>query len=121
MPKSHPPYAPEFRQRIVELVLKGRTPEELARQFGPRRRRFATRSCQTHSASRSSSNLSTQACRRSGLTTRGRTGGNLMVHRRWQDGSAVCRSGRAIHDLRYGCSRKPYGVARDSPWLFPMG
>ena len=35
MPKSHPPYSPEFRQRIVELVSKGRTPEELARQFEP--------------------------------------------------------------------------------------
>jgi transposase len=35
MPKSHPPYAPEFRQRIVELVRKGRTPEELARQCEP--------------------------------------------------------------------------------------
>ena len=35
MPKSHPPYSPEFRQRIVELVRKGRTPEELGRQFEP--------------------------------------------------------------------------------------
>jgi hypothetical protein len=35
MPKSHPPYALEFRQRIVELVRKGRTPKELARQFEP--------------------------------------------------------------------------------------
>ncbi len=35
MPKSHRPYSPEFRQRIVELVHKGRTPEELARQFEP--------------------------------------------------------------------------------------
>ena len=35
MPKSHRPYAPEFRQRIVELVRKRRTPEELARQFEP--------------------------------------------------------------------------------------
>jgi len=35
MPMSHPPYSPEFRQRIVELVRKGRTPEELARQFEP--------------------------------------------------------------------------------------
>jgi len=35
MPKSHRPYAPEFRQRIIELVRKGRTPEELARQFEP--------------------------------------------------------------------------------------
>lgn len=35
MPKSHRPYPPEFRQRIVELVRKGRTPEELGRQFEP--------------------------------------------------------------------------------------
>lgn len=35
MPKSHRPYAPEFRQRIIELVRKGRTPEELAHQFEP--------------------------------------------------------------------------------------
>ena len=35
MSKSHRPYAPEFRQRIVELVHNGRTPEELARQFEP--------------------------------------------------------------------------------------
>ena len=35
MPKSHRPYAPEFRQRIVELVRKGRTPEELAHQSEP--------------------------------------------------------------------------------------
>ena len=35
MPKSHRPYPPEFRQRIIELVRKGRTPEELADQFEP--------------------------------------------------------------------------------------
>ena len=35
MPKSHRPYSPEFRQRIIELVRKGRTPEELAHQFEP--------------------------------------------------------------------------------------
>jgi transposase len=35
MPKSRPPYPPEFRQRIIDLVRKGRTPEELARQFEP--------------------------------------------------------------------------------------
>jgi transposase len=35
MPKSHRPYPPEFRQRIIDLVRKGRTPEELARQFEP--------------------------------------------------------------------------------------
>ena len=35
MPKSHTPYSPEFRARIIELVRKGRTPEQLARQFEP--------------------------------------------------------------------------------------
>jgi transposase len=35
MPRSRPPYPPDFRQRIIELVRKGRTPEELARQFEP--------------------------------------------------------------------------------------
>ena len=35
MPKSHRPYSPDFRQRIVDLVRKGRTPEDLARQFEP--------------------------------------------------------------------------------------
>jgi len=35
MPKSRPPYPPEFRQRIIDLVRKGCTPEELARQFEP--------------------------------------------------------------------------------------
>jgi transposase len=35
MPKTHRPYSPEFRQRIVDLVRKGRTPEDVARQFEP--------------------------------------------------------------------------------------
>ena len=35
MPKSRPPYPAEFKQRIVELVRKGRTPEGLGRQFEP--------------------------------------------------------------------------------------
>lgn len=35
MPKSRPPYPPEFRQRTIELVRKGRTPESLAAQFEP--------------------------------------------------------------------------------------
>jgi transposase len=35
MPRSHRPYSAEYRQRIVELVRKGRTPEELSRQFEP--------------------------------------------------------------------------------------
>jgi transposase len=33
MPKTHLPYPPEFRQQLVELVRKGRTPAELAREF----------------------------------------------------------------------------------------
>jgi transposase len=35
MPKSRPPYPPEFRQRMIELVRAGRTPEELAGEFEP--------------------------------------------------------------------------------------
>lgn len=35
MPRTRPPYSPEFRQQMVELVRAGRTPEELAREFEP--------------------------------------------------------------------------------------
>jgi transposase len=35
MPKTQRPYPPEFRQRMIELVRSGRTPEQLAREFEP--------------------------------------------------------------------------------------
>jgi transposase len=35
MPKSHKPYPPEFKQRLIDLVRAGRNPEELAGQFEP--------------------------------------------------------------------------------------
>jgi transposase len=35
MSNTRPPYAPEFRQQMVELVGAGRSPEELAREFAP--------------------------------------------------------------------------------------
>jgi transposase len=35
MPKSHRPYPPEFRRRLVDMVRSGRTPGSLARQFEP--------------------------------------------------------------------------------------
>src|SRR3972149_8479812 len=35
MPKSRPPYPPEFKRRMVELVRAGRKPEELSREFEP--------------------------------------------------------------------------------------
>jgi transposase len=35
MPKTHIPYPPEFRRRMVELVRAGRDPEALARDFEP--------------------------------------------------------------------------------------
>ncbi len=35
MPRTHRPYAPEYRQRIVELARAGRSPSELAREFEP--------------------------------------------------------------------------------------
>jgi len=35
MPKSRPPYPPELRRQLVELVRAGRNPEELAREYEP--------------------------------------------------------------------------------------
>ena len=35
MPRTRPPYPPEFREQILELVRAGRTPEELAREYEP--------------------------------------------------------------------------------------
>ena len=35
MAKTRPPYTPEFRQQMVELVHAGRSPEELAQEFEP--------------------------------------------------------------------------------------
>lgn len=35
MPRTRPPYPPEFRRQMVELVRIGRTPEELSREFEP--------------------------------------------------------------------------------------
>ena len=35
MPRTHPPYSPEFRRQMVELVRAGRDPDDLAREFEP--------------------------------------------------------------------------------------
>jgi transposase len=35
MPKSRRPYPPEYRERMIELVRSGRSPESLAREFEP--------------------------------------------------------------------------------------
>ena len=35
MPKSRPPYPPEFRRQIVELARAGRSVQELAEEFEP--------------------------------------------------------------------------------------
>lgn len=35
MPKTRPPYAPEFRRQMIELVRAGRDPAGLAREFEP--------------------------------------------------------------------------------------
>jgi transposase len=35
MRKSHKAYPPEFKEQLVELVRRGRTPEELAQEFEP--------------------------------------------------------------------------------------
>ena len=35
MPRTHPPYSPEFRRQMVDLVRAGRDPDDLAREFEP--------------------------------------------------------------------------------------
>lgn len=35
MPKSKPPYPPEVRRRMIELVRAGRSPAELAKEYEP--------------------------------------------------------------------------------------
>ena len=35
MPKTRPPYSPEFRRQMVDLIRAGRPPEDLAREFEP--------------------------------------------------------------------------------------
>jgi transposase len=35
MPRTHQPYAPEYRRRIIELARAGRSVNELAREFEP--------------------------------------------------------------------------------------
>jgi transposase len=35
MPRTRPPYPPEFRRQIVELARAGRSVEDLAREFEP--------------------------------------------------------------------------------------
>ena len=35
MPKTHPPYPPEYRERIIELVRGGRSYASVAREFEP--------------------------------------------------------------------------------------
>lgn len=35
MSKTRPPYTPEFRRQMIELVRSGRNPRDLAREFEP--------------------------------------------------------------------------------------
>ena len=35
MPRSRPPYPPEFRQELIQLVRSGRTPESLSKEYEP--------------------------------------------------------------------------------------
>jgi len=46
MPRSHAPYPPEFRRRMVELVRSGRAPGELAREFEPSEQSIRNWVCQ---------------------------------------------------------------------------
>jgi transposase len=35
MARKHPPYTPEFRRQMIELVRSGRSPQSLAKEFEP--------------------------------------------------------------------------------------
>ena len=35
MARKHPPFTPEFRRQMIELVRSGRSPESLAQEFEP--------------------------------------------------------------------------------------
>ena len=35
MPKTRPPYSPEFRRQMVDLARAGRSPRDLSREFEP--------------------------------------------------------------------------------------
>ena len=35
MARKKPPYTPEFRRQMIELVRSGRSPESLAKEFEP--------------------------------------------------------------------------------------
>ncbi len=47
MSKTRPPYPPEFRRQMVELVRAGRTPEELSREFEPTAQSIRNWVCQS--------------------------------------------------------------------------
>jgi len=47
MPETKPPYPAEFKQQMVELVLVGKTPAQLAREFGRLAAPLRTRRCRT--------------------------------------------------------------------------
>lgn len=48
MPKTHPPYADEFRQQMRELAQTGRTPAQLSREFGVTAQTIANRIAQAN-------------------------------------------------------------------------
>src|SRR5258706_13395080 len=82
MPKSRPPYPPEFRQRIIELVRKGRTPESLAEQFEP--------------TAQTIRNWLAQADRDAGQRPDGLTTDEREELRRLRRGNKTLRAGREI-------------------------
>ena len=82
MPKSHKPYPPEFRERLIELVRKGRTPEELSRQFEP--------------SAQAIRNWVRQADRDAGRRQDGLTTAEQEEHRRLRRENRVLREERAI-------------------------
>ncbi len=67
MPRTRPPYPPEFRAQVVALARAGRTPEELAKEFEPSE--VTIRSCIAQAAVDERAAAAPRAERAGALTT----------------------------------------------------
>lgn len=90
MPGTHPPYPPEFRRRLVELVRSGRSPEELAKEFET--------SAQTIRNWTKQADLLDEGRREDGLTTEERE-----ELRRLRRAFSFVRQHQARHSVRTAC------------------
>ena len=114
MRKARPPYGPEFRRQLIEMVRAGQKPEGVARNMSLRRRRSATGSCK-------------RMWRRGGSETASlREGGGRWTRSCKRSGSFE-RSGRSCQEPRPGSvgrafrSHRNVGIREEQPGLGSSG